>query len=494
MSTRPNIVFIMPDQQRADMLGSAGDSVAKTPNTDRLAREGVQFNNTYAQGPLCMPARASLLTERYVRDHGVFQNQSVVDPTIPTFAQSLQQAGYLTSVIGKTHWWIHIPKRYNHAQEAEGLLNTYGFEEVHETVGKEATLLNDTVYTDFLQSRGLLNDYRSYLKSRQKHTGSAAAKNFKSWHSEPIPLPLDAYQDAWLGDYTADWIEKYNDDRPFFLQVGFPGPHDPWDAPQEALDLFGDGEIPLPASLKRPEVPESGPLATFLNNFLKYCDSSTMTDEAIHKVRRAYYANMMVIDRSIGKIVDALERKGILDNTWVIYTSDHGEMMGEHRMLKKMVFYDPAVKIPLIVRPPGGISFNQVYALVEQIDISATIRDIAGADLPTSNARSLLPFFNGSGPSLFRDVVISESYGMAMFKTDRYKLLVYEDDVLPVQLFDQEKDPLEDRNVVDDPDYAEVVKELMETHVRPFLAIRPLRPHRSIVERGSLKKDKFYLP
>ena len=496
MPDKPNIVLLMPDQQRADMLGSTGDPIAKTPSTDRLASEGVQFNNVYVQGPLCMPARASLLTERYVRDHGVFENMSEVHDAVPTYAQALQQAGYHTAVIGKTHFWRHIPPRVKHADERIGQLNGYGFAEVLETVGKEATYFLNTKYTDFLESRDLLDTYRDYLGSRQKHKRKAApdAPPYRAWQADPIPLPLDAYQDAWLGDFTAEWLENYDRDEPFFVQIGFPGPHDPWDAPQEAVDWYDGADIPMPGSLKRPEVPESGPLSIFLRAFLQYCDSETMTDEAIVKLRRAYYANTSIIDRSIGKIVDALERTGRLENTWVIYTSDHGEMMGEHRMIKKMVFFDQAVKVPLIIRPPAGTKAGQVDDLIQHMDISATIRDIAGADLPTSEGRSLLPAVTGEGAAPDHKVAISESYGMGMFKTDRYKLVVYEDERTPAQLFDSETDPLEDDNLVDDPKHADVVEGMMDEHVLPFLKYRPLRPHRSLIERQTVGGTVFYLP
>ena len=110
----------------------------------------------------------------------------------------------------------------------------------------------------------------------------------------------------------------------------------------------------MPGSLDPPEVPESGPGEIYLRSILEFCDSSTMTPDAIRKARRAYYANMMVIDQSIGKILDALRDTGQLDNTWIVYSSDHGEMMGEHRMVKKMVFYEPSVQVPMIIRPPGG--------------------------------------------------------------------------------------------------------------------------------------------
>jgi len=495
MGKKPNILFIMPDQQRADMLGSYGDSSAKTPNTDWLASEGLQFESCFCQAPLCMPSRASMLTERYVRDHGVFQNTSVVHPTVPTFVQALKSSGYHTAQTGKMHLYTHLPwPGGDHMSKHAWKLEQYGFTETHEIAGKEASLRIDSLYTDYLRELGLLDEYRTYLRSRNKHVlednpdiDAAAA-----WNADPLPLPLEAHTDAWLGRYTADWIRNYNRDEPFFLQVGFSGPHDPWDAPVEALAEYGNGEVSMPGSFELPEVPESGPLATYMNVLMDYCDSDTMTLEAVAKARRAYHANSMMIDQGIGKIIDALRETGELDNTWIVYVSDHGEMMGEHRMVKKMVYYDPSVQVPMIIRPPGGTTPRRVDDLVELMDISATFRDIAGVDMPSSHARSLLPAF--SGENVAHDVAISEAYGVAMFRSATRKLVVYEDTCEPMQFFDLEADPLENHNLVLAGGSEAEIEAMMEAYARPFLAIRPIRPNRSMIERGSMGKNSFFMP
>lgn len=494
MTDRPNILFIMPDQQSAAMMGSYGDRAAKTPNTDRLAREGVQFDACFCQAPLCMPSRASMLSERYVRDHGVFQNTSVLHPTVPTFVKALRDSGYHTAQTGKTHLYTHNPWDGRHMNAHADKLHAYGFVETHEIGGKEASLNVDSIYTDYLAAHGLLDTYRDYVRTRSKSQWDPASgiEMRASWATDPLPLPLHAHPDVWLGQYTADWIRDYDGDAPFFLQVGFPGPHDPWDAPQEALAAFGDPDIPMPGTLEPPEIPASGPFATYLTMLTKYSDTDTMTPQAIARARRAYYANMMMIDDSIGKIIEALSARGALDNTWIIYCSDHGEMMGEHRMVKKMVFYDPAVRVPLIVRPPGGTTPRRAADLVELNDISATMRDIVGADLAGSHARSLLPAITGE--DVAREVAISEAYGVAMFRTSRHKLVVFEDTLEPMQFFDLDADPHENRNLVGVPGAAAAIEAMMAAYARPFLRIRPIRPNRSVIERGSMSQKGFFLP
>ena len=485
MNDQPNIVFVMSDQHRADVMGCAGDPVVKTPNMDRLAGEGIRFERAYCQGPLCMPARASMLTERYVRDHGVFENGSQVSDGTPTFLQKLRDAGYYTCEIGKMHLWPHGQVHEKNVSAMRDLLVTYGFDEPIETVGKLASRAHDTVYTDYLREKGLLDRYRDFIGSF-RHGGNA--KGAAAWQAEPCPLALEDYADAWHGARAAKWIEDYSRRQPFFLWVGFPGPHDPWDAQAEALEQYRHAEIPLPRSLNLPAVPQSGPFNVFLNAFLMYSDSATMTDEAITEMRRAYYANVTVIDTGLGRIVEALQKKGILDNTWIVYASDHGEMMGEHRMVTKMVFYEPSVRVPMIVRPPGGAPARTVQEPVQLMDLAATFREIAGAAaLEQSAANSLVPSLAGDREPVALDALPSENFGFSMFLTDRYKLVVYEDTCEPGQLFDLLEDPAEDRNLCGDPNHAGLVERLVKDHAQPFLATRPLRPHPTLVDRQGLR-------
>jgi hypothetical protein len=202
MSRSPNILVLMSDQHRADMMGCAGDPAVKTPVMDRLAAEGVRFSRAICQGPLCMPARASLLTERYVRDHGVFQNNSEVDLELPTGVQSLREAGYHTAVIGKTHLWAHGDRGRIPVSEMRDRLVHYGFDEVHETVGKLANLAHRNPYTEYLDSAGLLDEYR-------RHVGERTYGSLKSdeqprerrpmWDATPIGLPVPRHYEYSCG-------------------------------------------------------------------------------------------------------------------------------------------------------------------------------------------------------------------------------------------------------------------------------------------------------
>ena len=482
-SKAPNIVVVMSDQHRADMMGCAGDASVRTPTLDRLAGEGVRFSRVSCQGPLCMPARASFMTERYVRDHGVYTNWAEIDADSPTYVWALREAGYHTAMLGKAHLYRDEILEAGHMDELQRKLTVLGFSEVQET-GDKFVGKTSTRYTDALAARGLLDTYRRHIAERayqgENEDGLNATKSVPMWDATPMPLPLEAYVDSWHGQLAVDWIESYDRPDPFFLFVGFPGPHDPWDAPQAAVDRYRDAEISMPRSTKRPDTDGTGRYGALLNSFLWLSDSETMTDDAIRGMRRAYAADISIIDEAVGRMLGVLEARGLSDDTWLIYTSDHGEMGGNHGLMSKCVMYEQAVHVPLIVRPPGGCAPAVVDSLVAHVDVPATLRQIAGApEIPGSEGRSLAGYVSGTEPEP-RPVLVSENWGFASFETDRHKIVVDEDACSPCQLFDLHEDPAEDLDLLADPLAKPVVDQLMETYVRPFFRTPPARPHDSI--------------
>jgi choline-sulfatase len=478
----PNIVVIMADQHRADMLGCAGNNVL-TPNLDALAAHGTRFSRVSCQGPLCMPARASFMTERYVRDHGVYTNWAEIASDSPTYAWALREAGYHTAMVGKAHLYNDEIREASHVDELAPRLHALGFTDVQESCDKFAGDRPNR-YTDSLARRGLLDTYQQHIADRsyqgENSSGQNATKCVPMWDATPMPVPLDAYIDTWQGAEAVRWIEQYSRAEPFYLFVGFPGPHDPWDAPQAAVDWYRDVDISMPSSTKHPAVDGTGRYGALLNSFLWLSDTETMTEDAIRAMRRAYCADVSVIDAAVGNIVRALAQRGFLDDTWIFYTSDHGEMGGNHGMMSKCVLYEPAVRVPLIVQPPGGGAARVESALIEHFDVAATLRAIAGAPaIPNGEGRSLLDYFDDAPPAA-RDVSVSENWGFAAFQTDQFKLVVDEDAGTPCQLFNVQADSEEDHDLLADPQMKDTVEELMDTHVRPFLATPPARPHESL--------------
>lgn len=479
-------MVIMADQHRGDALGGAGHPAVRTPAIDRLAADGIRFSRATCQGPLCMPARASYLTGRYVRDHGVYSNWAEVDPAMPTHPRALAGAGYHTVALGKTHLYRAAEHGVDHVDALDPILHAYGYAEVLATGDKFDTAVGNR-YLDHLAAVGLLDTYEAHMRARsyqgEGETGVGATQTIPTWDATPLPIAPEHYIDVWHGDQAVQWIDAYDRDEPLHLFVGFPGPHDPWDAPAPALAGYDLDAVPLPASVRRPDTEGAGRYGTLIEGLLALADSATMDVDAIRRVRRAYYAAISLIDEAVGRIVAALERRGRLDRTWIVYTSDHGEMAGDHSLLSKCLFFSPTMRVPLIVRPPTGWSGGApalgtvVDDPVEHVDLAATLLDLAGAGpIPDGAGRSLVGYFRGDPPPR-RDVVVSENWGFGCFETDRYRLVVDEDRHEPVHLLDLVEDPTEDRNAVADPAYRSVVADLLADHVEPFLATPPRRPH-----------------
>ena len=472
MSTdKPNIVYIFSDQHRGDAMGCVGHPAVITPNLDKLSEEAVTFERCSTNSPLCMPARASMMTGQYVREHGVWTNNVELDPReYPSHVRNIRDAGYHTALIGKTHLYVHGGKNAEkHARDHVPIMNDWGFEDTDELHGPLASAVHGSSYTDHLASKGLLEKHRDYVKHYRKGWAEGTAY---PWTEEPCPLPDEDHLDAYTGRKSAEWIKNYSEDKPFYLQVLFPGPHDPFDSPASYRSMYNPEEMPV-GSMEMP----GEPVPDNVQRVLKWSGlEGKMSKENKQLMSTFYYAKITLIDEYIGKIVDALRERDMLDNTWIIYTSDHGEMLGDHMMSHKIVFYEGALRIPSIIRPPGGSQGWKSAALTDQLDHSATMMDIAGAQqIEGSDARSLkLQVQAGPhapGAQAGKDFVFSEVYGMSMIRNDRYKMAMdTRNNHKPGELFDLVEDPDEDRNLVIDPAYASVVKELEEafkSHMAP---------------------------
>lgn len=453
----PNILFLLTDQHNADAIGALSGGLVQTPFLDGLVADGTTFTRAYCQGPLCVPARASLLTERYVSDHGVRDNRWQQARSLPTVVQCIRDAGYHTAAIGKMHLYRYPPD----VRDGLPTMRAHGFAEAHEILGKYGMVASRSDYTDELQQRGLLDGYRDFIAARDPHRDDSSLPH---WTTEPAPLPTDAHPDAWVGRRAAEWIRDRSGSDPFFLWVGFPGPHDPWDAPAEYVDRYRDTDIPLPGSLSEPRT-YGGTFGGYVDDVRSYCDSDSLTPEAIQRVRRHYYAGVSMIDDAIGAILQALRERGELDNTWIVYSSDHGELLGAHRLFTKWLFLEPSVRVPLVIRPPGGRPGHLSDGLVEHVDLCATLRDVAGAaPLPDAAGHSLRDTVCDGAP-FSRTVVRSECGRFGMWRTDRYKLVVDEASREPVELFDLTADPEENTDLHDDPAYRDLTRQLMRSHV-----------------------------
>ena len=473
MANKPNIILIFPDQHRGDTMGCVGHPAVLTPNLDRLAAEGVTFTRCCTNSPLCMPARASLITGQYVNEHGVWNNDINGNRHSPSHVRNIRDAGYHTAVIGKTHLYVHGGAGHtnNHIQK----LRDWGYEDSHETSGPVGSAALDSPYTDYLAEKGLLDVQREYMRTiirgfRPERLREGAAGGMHPWEEPPCLLPAEDHLDMYIARKSAEWIRNYNGDKPFYLQICFGGPHNPFDSPAEYRAMYNPEEMPL-AIMDKPEEP----MAPYVERLFKLSRLGSMTESQNRVMRTYYYGKVTLIDDGISLALKALEEKGLLDNTWIIYTSDHGEMLGDHRLSHKIVFHEGSLVVPCIVRPPANARGWQCQGLTDLLDVNATLIDIAGAKpLEISDGRSLIPQIEAGpdapGAQRGKEVVFSEVLGFSMVRNERYKMAINSRTRQPVELYDMVNDPTELRNLVNEPSLEKVRRELLDEHLSQLLS------------------------
>ncbi|MHA1884676.1 MAG: sulfatase family protein, partial [Promethearchaeota archaeon] len=329
-----------------------------------------------------------------------------------------------------------------------------------------ASAIHESPYTDYLKEKRLLRTHKSYiLKYLRKYWGGKA----KPWETPPCPLPTEDHLDSYIGRKATQWIRDYNNPKPFYLQILFPGPHDPFDSPQEYRDMYKSENMPL-GILEWPQEP----LHRLNKRGLRWGGLKDMTKEQNQLFRTFYYAKITLIDFYIGELVKILADKGLLENTWIIYNSDHGEMLGDHFMSHKVVFYEGAIHIPLIIRPPGGIPGWTCKGLTDHLDITASFVEIAGATpLEGSEGRSLVSQVmvgpDNLGAQEGKEVIYSEVSGFSMVRSDKYKLVINTASKQPVEMYDLKNDPNELNNVVNDPLLNAARQELINKYLDKLL-------------------------
>lgn len=385
---KPNILFIIADHHRWDYMGNAGAPDVLTPNLDRLAAMGTVVERVYCNAPLCVPSRISMTTGRYPSNTGCFSNRHAVDPSSPTFLHSLKDAGYRTAMIGKFHHHCHSHDADFMAHKPE--VHQLGYDDVIETSGKQGAgeIYCRCAYTEFLKEKGMLEAFR-------KRTGRwGEIEGTLTW-SEAWPWAPETTQDHFIAQTACDWLEKAPSDRPFYLHTGLVGPHMPYDAPQRFRDLYSD--------MPKHAAPGDQPL-----------------DE---EKWLAYAASITEVDEKVGMILDTLERRGLLENTIILYSSDHGDCAGDNGRWYKMNFYEGSVHVPFIAAGPGIPAGRRVNALGELIDLGRTACEFAGAQPHHyDQGRSMAPLLRGETDAHRRDV-FSEMGSDKMLFDGRYKLM-----------------------------------------------------------------------
>ena len=446
---RPNILFIESDQHNAFVTGCYGDPVIQTPNLDGLAARGVVLDAAYCASPICVPSRMSFLTGRYPHENEVWTNKHILDSAIPTYAHAMGAAGYRPVQIGRMH--------YN------GLDQLHGFAE--RLVGDHSPNFVGSPRPPFGPLEGTTAPLRLSLEK------SGYGQSAYQVHDEDVTAAtVDYLNRLGVGKRAGQDVE------PFSLSVGLTLPHHPFVARKEDYDLYA-GSVTMPRTPER-----------FSDNLHPYFQwwwkrtglQQEIDDEMVLRCRIAYWALVARMDAMIGEMLDALERNGLSENTLVIYTSDHGEQVGEHGLWWKQTFYEDSARVPVIISWPGvlpeGVRSDRV---VSQLDINSTMLDAIGAPpLPRSHGRSLLDLLKDPDGTPWEDLAFSEyctdiqveggpydvhagpsGWYHRMIRRDRWKLNYYHG--MEPQLFNLAEDPRETRDLARDSGHGSIRRDLL---------------------------------
>lgn len=351
----PNIILIITDQQRADALGCMGNESVISPQIDKLASDGVIFVNGYSSTPSCTPARAGLLTGMAPWHHGMLGYYRVARQYKYEMPQMLRDAGYYTFGIGKMHWF---PQKSLH--------------------GFHGTLVDES---GRVEQDGFVSDYRDWFKLQAPgQDPDLTGIGWNEHRSGVYQLDEKLHPTYWTGKTAVELIKKYDREAPLFLKVSFARPHSPYDPPQRYLDMYTNADIPKPFVgdwAKNWEDTEGGADAAFGN----------FGEEHAIDSRRHYYASITFIDDMVGEIIQALKDKGMYENSIICFTSDHGDMLGDHYHWRKTYAYEGSSNVPFIVRWPESFSAgiergSKLENTTELRDFLPTFLDAAGADIP----------------------------------------------------------------------------------------------------------------
>ena len=456
---RPNILWVCSDQQRFDSLGCYGNHFVRTPNLDRLAAGGILFEHAYSQSPVCTPSRASFLTGRYPRTTRCRQNGQSIPAEEVLVTKLLREAGHVCGLSGKLHlspchpsacpggerriddgydqfFWSHHPAH-------DWPVNEYGQWALQQGAVREAPLTDCTYLTP--------------------------------------GVPPQHHQTTWCIDKAIAFIEGCAPhDRPWLFSVNMFDPHHPFDPPRDYLERYLKDLDDIPLPNYTPGELDHKPRWQQVDHEGAYAGTGgfayeRMTPRDHRLVRAAYWAMVDLIDAQMGRLLGALEACGQLENTLVIFTSDHGEFLGDHGMyLKGPHFYDPSVRVPLIISWPGVIAPGQRSpALVELADLAPTVLKACGlAPHSGMQSQSLWSLLNGAAPiGRFRDDVYCEYYNACMphdppahatmLRTAEHKLVVAHGSE-PGELYDLQDDPAETHNEWDNPALQAVKADLLQ--------------------------------
>ncbi|MCB8962936.1 MAG: sulfatase-like hydrolase/transferase [Ardenticatenales bacterium] len=503
MSDARNILFIMCDQLRWDYLSCYGHPHLQTPNLDWLAANGVRFDRVYVQSPVCGPSRACIYTGRYQSTLGVRHNGFPLRSDELGMGDYLHALGMRTAVIGKTdlHRHTEVVERLgiDMAAPEQTLFREVGFEPYERNSGNFPTPLlrrrgQQPRYNDYLRELGYEgeNPWHTYANSGIDEDGNLQSGWFNKNARLAANIKEEHSETAYTTNRAMDFMREAGD-TPWCLHLGYIKPHWPYMAPAPYHAMYGPEQM-LPAN--RTAAERTNPHHPVYAGFLKYSGGLGFSNDEIREtVIRAYMGLVKQIDDHLGRLFAWMREQGLMENTVIVFTSDHGDYLGDHWLTDKYWFHEESVRVPLIIYDPSAradASRGTVCdELVEMIDLVPTFVEMAGGrpDRERLEGRSLLPFLRGETSADWREFVVSEEdYSpitvrhhldlpvedarATMLRTKRWKFILHER--FRPELYDMENDPQEQNDLGEDPGYAELRLEL-ERKLFRWLRQRKLR-------------------
>ncbi len=495
MKEKMNVLFLISDAHRADHLSCYGNPILKTPNLDALAKDGVRFTNCYCTNPICMPNRATMITGVYPNVHGVRSNGINLPENIPTITQTLHKRGWHTGAIGKLHHQFWLGPFKHKYKSSESLVSWavnkggndpvrenfplpyYGYDEV-EVVSGNGTICAGH-YTEWLEERApeRAEEVKKWVQNYDYL--------FSLFCNE---LPEELYNTTYVRERTISFLERHAKgeygNKPFYLHCSFPDPHYPLFPPKRFQDMYKPDEIELPSSFSDiKNVYKHEYLGQHLKNPpFKRAFLRESTEEEVRKIIALTYAAIAYVDYSIGQILASLEKLGLADNTIVIYTSDHGDLMGDHGLLfKGPCPYDGVFRLPQIWKVPGITKTGVSDALVSSIDYPKTILNLLNIPErhhpPDMQGYDITPILKDLNQKV-RDCCLIENdeevgtlnARLRILITEDYKLTIYEGLSDFGDIFDRKNDPDELNNLWYDTDFKdkrfELVNKLLQENIK----------------------------
>mgnify|MGYP000128984029 FL=1 len=460
--SRPNVLMIVCDQLRKDALGCYGNQICETPNIDKLAARGVCFDNTFAALPVCAPNRGSIMTGRYPTVNGLRSNGIVLPHDETTLMDVLRHRGYTTYGAGKMHiepQWRYPggsdprPELAVNPQPDPWEMPWHGFDYVQVTEDNRVG-----PYGEYLERHGydVWTDPHSFT--------------FPQHITQQSAYPEEHHQTTWVADWSIEYLQQHPEDRPFFMYTSFVDPHHPFTPPAPYDTMYKPEDMPPPFwNEKELERWPEGYISKYYNEEHGHeaIGMHKLQDSDWQRIKAYYYGMVSLIDKQVGRLISTLEERGMLDNTIIVFTSDHGEMLGDRHLCFKGTLFDEVTSVPLIYADPrDGHQNERREQLTSSIDLMPTILASAGVDIPQSvQGMSLLPAVADESHELRDALLIQESAVRRTVRTHEAQLS-WHGEGKHSELYDLTRDPNCVDNLWNRPEAAQLQQAMMEKLLR----------------------------